>query len=86
MKWVFTGTELSPGLDVKPDEQVLETIKQSMMTIYHAAYTCEMGVHNDTMAVIDNRARVFEVSGLRVVDASAFPILPPCHPQSTVCK
>lgn len=86
MKWILTGTELFPGLEVETDEEILETIKQSMMTIYHAACTCKMGVQNDTMAVVDNRARVFGVSGLRVVDASAFPILPPGHPQSTVCE
>lgn len=31
-------------------------------------------------------ARVIGAHGLRVVDASAFPLLPPGHPQSTVCK
>jgi choline dehydrogenase len=36
------------------------------------------------MAVIDNNAKVFGVNGLRVVDASSFPILPPGHPQSTI--
>jgi choline dehydrogenase len=36
------------------------------------------------MAVVDSHARVFGVSGLRVVDASAFPFLPPGHPQSSV--
>lgn len=86
MKSVLAGTELFPGLQVETDEEILEIIKQSMMTIYHAACTCKMGVQNDTMAVVDNRARVFGVSGLRVVDASAFPFLPPGHPQSTVCE
>lgn len=86
MKSVLVGTELFPGLQVETDEEILEKIKQSMMTIYHASCTCRMGVQNDTMAVVDNRARVFGVSGLRVVDASAFPFLPPGHPQSTVCE
>lgn len=36
------------------------------------------------MAVVDAQARVIGVSGLRVVDASAFALLPPGHPQSTV--
>lgn len=36
------------------------------------------------MAVVDSKARVFGTKGLRVVDASAFAILPPGHPQSTV--
>ena len=31
-------------------------------------------------------ARVFGVQGLRVVDASAFPLLPPGHPQATICE
>lgn len=45
-----------------------------------------MGTANDTMAVLDSRARVFGTEGLRVVDISAFPLLPPGHPQATVCK
>lgn len=56
----------------------------SLQTVWHAAGTCKMGVSSDPMAVVDNRARVFGVKGLRVVDASTFPILPPGHPQSTV--
>lgn len=38
------------------------------------------------MAVVDSKARVFGVNGLRVVDASSFALLPPGHPQSTVCE
>ena len=41
---------------------------------------------NDTTAVVDSRARVFGVTGLRVVDASSFALLPPGHPMSSVCK
>ena len=43
-----------------------------------------MGRSNDTMSVVDPQARVYGVKGLRVVDASAFPFLPPGHPQATV--
>jgi choline dehydrogenase-like flavoprotein len=43
-----------------------------------------MGKEGDHMAVLDSKARVRGVKGLRVVDASAFPILPPGHPQSSV--
>lgn len=49
-------------------------------------FTGKMGRTNDTTAVVDSHARVRGVSGLRVVDASAFPILPPGQPQSSVCK
>lgn len=43
-----------------------------------------MGRGDETMAVVDSKARVYGVEGLRVVDASAFPFLPPGHPQATV--
>lgn len=43
-----------------------------------------MGVASDPTAVVDNRGRVFGVAGLRVVDASAAPLLPPGHPQSWI--
>lgn len=45
-----------------------------------------MGRANDTMAVVDVEGRVFGTRGLRVVDASVFPLLPPGHPQATVCE
>ena len=43
-----------------------------------------MGKVNDSMAVVDSAARVIGVNRLRVVDASAFAILPPGHPSGTV--
>lgn len=45
-----------------------------------------MGKASDPDAVIDSHARVYGVRGLRVVDASAFAILPPGHPMSTICE
>jgi choline dehydrogenase-like flavoprotein len=45
-----------------------------------------MGNLTDPMAVVDSQARVIGVNKLRVVDASSFALLPPGHPQSTVCK
>ncbi|KAL8860930.1 MAG: hypothetical protein Q9178_002685 [Gyalolechia marmorata] len=80
------GEEAFPGLrQVQTDAQIEDIIKKSMNTIYHAACTCAMGRANDTSAVVDTQGRVFGVEGLRVVDASSFPILPPGHPQATVC-
>lgn len=38
----------------------------------------------DQGGVLDSHFRVYGVKNLRVVDASAFPMLPPGHPQSTV--
>lgn len=45
-----------------------------------------MGEVGDPSAVIDSKARVMGVRGLRVVDASAFPFLPPGHPSAVVCE
>lgn len=78
------NNEYLPGLNVTSDKDILIYIQKSLMTIYHASSTCKMGLENDPMAVIDSRARVYGVKGLRVVDASSFPFLPPGHPQSTI--
>lgn len=83
---VLSGPEYFPGLRIESDEEILSVIRRTLMTIYHASCTCKMGVRTDRMAVVDHKARVFGVNGLRVVDASAFPLLPPGHPQSTVCE
>ena len=56
------------------------------MTVWHASCTCAMGKKSNPNAVIDSTAKVIGVSNLRVVDASSFPVLPPGHPQSTVCE
>ncbi|KAG8527347.1 uncharacterized protein KY384_007499 [Bacidia gigantensis] len=76
--------EYFPGPNVTSDAAILDFIQRSLMTIYHAAGTCKMGKVDDPMAVVDSKARVIGFQGLRVVDASSFPFLPPGHPQSTV--
>ena len=83
---VLIGPEYFPGPSVQTDAQLLQTIRQSLNTVFHAAATCAMGKTNDTNAVVDSKARVIGVKNLRVVDASAFPFLPPGHPMATVCK
>lgn len=84
---VIIGEEYNPGPDVESDddEEILQFIKNNVMTLWHPAGTCKMGTRDDTGAVVDSDARVFGVQGLRVVDASAVPFLPPGHPQSTCC-
>lgn len=51
------------------------------MTVWHASCTCKMGKIDDPDAVVDSKAKVIGVTGLRVVDASSFALLPPGHPQ-----
>ncbi|PYI03849.1 glucose-methanol-choline oxidoreductase [Aspergillus sclerotiicarbonarius CBS 121057] len=84
MKPFVIGEEAFPGLQVQTDAQIEEIIRKRFDTIFHAACTCAMGRANDSMAVVDTQGRVMGVQGLRVIDASAFPLLPPGHPQATV--
>lgn len=86
MKPGLIGGEYYPGPDVSTDEQILEWIRNNLMTVWHASCTNKMGKKNDPTAVVDSQARVYGVQNLRVVDASAFPFLPPGHPQSAICK
>ncbi|TGJ84435.1 hypothetical protein E0Z10_g4322 [Xylaria hypoxylon] len=84
LRSLLIGDEYFPGKKVATDEQIWRHIQQSFDTIFHAACTCKMGVENDKMAVLDANARVRGVTGLRVVDASSLPILPPGHPMSII--
>ncbi|OCK80877.1 GMC oxidoreductase [Lepidopterella palustris CBS 459.81] len=84
MSPVLVGDEAYPGAGVQSDSDILEVIQTSFQSLSHAAATCKMGKAGDGMAVVDSRGRVFGVGGLRVVDVSAFAILPPGNPQSTV--
>lgn len=78
--------EAFPGYDVASDEEIRAQVKRMAQSVYHAAGTNAMGKTDDELAVVDSKARVIGVNGLRVVDASVFPVLPPGHPQATVCK
>ncbi|PLB55930.1 alcohol oxidase [Aspergillus steynii IBT 23096] len=85
MKNVIVGTEVYPGRDkVSTDAEILNFVRDNGIQIFHAAATCKMGTSKDPLAVVDSQGRVFGTSQLRVVDASAFPFLPPGHPQATV--
>jgi len=76
--------EYYPGSNVTSDGDILSFLQQTMQPIYHPASTCKMGTSNDSMAVVDSHARVLGVTGLRVVDSSALPFLPPGFPQALV--
>jgi hypothetical protein len=45
-----------------------------------------MGRANDSMAVVDSKARVIGVTGLRVIDSSSFRFTPPGHTQAATCE
>lgn len=59
------------------DEDEAEAfIRRAAVGVWHASCTCRMGAEDDPMAVTDNQGRVRGVGGLRVVDASIFPVVP----------
>lgn len=84
MQKTVVGEEYFPGPDVQTDAEILTNFQETVMTLWHGSCTCKMGAANDKTAVVDPKARVIGVQNLRVVDASAFNLLPPGHPQSTV--
>ncbi len=63
--------------EVMEDEEALEAfIRKATIGVWHASCTCRMGRPDDPMAVTDTAGRVRGVAGLRVVDASLFPVVP----------
>jgi choline dehydrogenase len=65
-------SEREPGAAVTADPDVLADFRQRAGSVFHASGTCAMGA-DVRSAVLDARLRVRGVTGLRVVDASAFP-------------
>jgi 5-(hydroxymethyl)furfural/furfural oxidase len=62
---------------VMTDDEALEDfVKKNTIGVWHASCTCRMGRADDPMSVVDTQGRVKGVQGLRVVDASVFPIVP----------
>jgi choline dehydrogenase len=66
--------ELKPGPEASDRAGLEEDLRRRLMLIYHPVGTCRMGSGED--AVVDPSLRVRGIEGLRVVDASVFPIIP----------
>jgi 5-(hydroxymethyl)furfural/furfural oxidase len=63
--------------DVLTDDDKLEAyVRSAEVGMRHASCSCRMGSDDDPMAVTDPSGRVRGVAGLRVVDASVFPVVP----------
>jgi choline dehydrogenase len=74
--------ELSPGPNVTTNAQILKHIQtKGVGAIHHGAATCAMGRNASSGAVVDSKARVFGVHGLRVIDTSSLPFSAPGHTQ-----
>jgi len=68
--------ELAPGPHVRSDAELLQYVRNSVVTIYHPVGTCSMGGETRWNTVVDTELRVRGVTGLRVVDASVMPFVP----------
>jgi 5-(hydroxymethyl)furfural/furfural oxidase len=62
---------------VMNDDEALEAfVRKATIGVWHASCSCRMGRDDDPMAVVDTQGRVKGMQGLRVVDASIFPVVP----------
>jgi 5-(hydroxymethyl)furfural/furfural oxidase len=62
---------------VMSDDEALEAfVRKAAIGVWHASCSCRMGRPDDPMAVVDTQGRVKGIQGLRVVDASIFPVVP----------
>ncbi|KAI2465130.1 GMC oxidoreductase [Annulohypoxylon bovei var. microspora] len=71
------GEEFFPGTTVQTDEQILDYLTNTVRPFSHGFATCKMGNASDPNAVVNSHGQVYGIKNLRVVDASAFPFLPP---------
>ena len=75
--------EAVPGANVTSDTDIDQFVRQSASTLWHPAGSCRMG-KRETGGVVDGQLKVYGVEGLRIVDASVFPMLPASHTMTTV--
>jgi choline dehydrogenase-like flavoprotein len=71
----YNGVEVAPGPAVQDDEAIRQFIRANGYTVHHPCGTCRMGAADDPEAVVDPDLRVRGIEGLRVADASVFPML-----------
>ncbi|MBV6489198.1 MAG: Alcohol dehydrogenase [acceptor] [Pseudorhodoplanes sp.] len=73
----FRPIEYLPGETVRDDDEagLVKAAGDIGTTIFHPVGTAKMGRRDDAAAVVDERLRVFGLSGLRVVDASVMPTI-----------
>jgi choline dehydrogenase len=76
--------EVIEPVDAPAAHDLTEFVRTRHLAYYHGAGTCAMGDDPATGAVVDPSLRVYGLDGLRVVDASALPVVPRSNPNLTV--
>ena len=69
----YVKNEVTPGLNIDSDSELIDYMKQSCETVYHPCGTCAMGDSNQVETVVTPDLKVKGMQGLRIADASVFP-------------
>ena len=69
----YRGREISPGNDVRTNDEIDAFVRAAADTEYHPCGSAKMGM--DNAAVVDPILRVHGIEGLRLVDASVMPTI-----------
>jgi 5-(hydroxymethyl)furfural/furfural oxidase len=73
-KFVIDGPSFETAM--QNDDALEAFIRKQAVGVWHASCSCRMGAENDPLAVTGPTGRVRQVEGLRIVDASIFPVIP----------
>ncbi len=71
----YRGDEISPGPQVKTDDEIDGWLKKTVITAHHPSSTCAIAPDG----VLDSDLKVHGIESLRVCDASAMPDLVSAH-------
>jgi choline dehydrogenase len=70
----FDGGEVSPGPSVETDDEIRDWVRRDGETALHPSCSCAMGIEH--LSVVDpGTMEVRGLEGVRVVDASVFPLI-----------
>lgn len=71
----FIEKEIIPGPHCETDDEIVQHVKDTSITVHHPVGTCRMGLASDPLSVVDQTLKVHGLEGLRVVDGSVMPDL-----------